>query len=497
MPPAPLPLPSWRFLSPSLAAAGPVLVRSDFNAPLEAGASAGAKVSNDARLQAAIPGLAEMAGRGLRLVLLSHLGRGEGGGAPSLAPVAERLRHLLHEAAPELRFSFVPDLTNEAAREAAAGLKAGEILLLENLRRDARETAPPGGGAEGAGRSEGGEEGEGGGQAGLAAALARMGAACINDAFSVSHRRHASVTELPRRLPCFAGPLLLAELRALERCLPGIGATGAGAGTEETEGAASAPASPSAPPPAPPLARGGLALVGGAKVSDKLPLLRSLAGRFEAVAPGGGLANTILAAEGARLGASKREEGMEEACRDLVSTFGRAGTRLLLPLDAKVQAGDGTARTIGRDALFHPGLGAEEAVLDAGPLTLKALGEEAGRAERIVWNGPFGRFETPPFDEGSLHAAALVAAAGQRGIATVAGGGETLAVVARAAEAGLCQMSDFSHLSLGGGAFLAWLEGRELPGLLALRQGPEAGGPEGPEPTRYGDWERKGRAIDF
>ncbi|MDA8004643.1 MAG: phosphoglycerate kinase [Alphaproteobacteria bacterium] len=425
-------LSSLRRVTPDDVGGRRVLTRVDFNAPL----GDGGEVRDVSRLRAAVPGLLEMADAGARLILISHLAPDDAG----LASVARAFGGLLPSGR---KFSFCADLLGDAAREAVRGLGDGEILLLENLRH---------------------HSGERGCDHEFVKALAGHGEIFVNDAFSVCHRAHGSVVGLPRRLTSFAGSLLARECAMLGEFVS--------PGAEVFEGS--------------------FALVGGAKISTKMPLLESLSRRFSVLAVGGGIANTLLAAGGARLGDSLVEADALDAARILLEVFGGDGARLMLPEDFVVRGRDGVTREVLRGEVEAEGLGDGEAIFDVGVRSIEAIGRVVGESGLCVWNGPFGFFEEEVFARGSCGVAGLLAGRGEE-CDVVVGGGETAAVVGLAGFGA----DDFSHLSMAGGAFLAWLEGVLPVGVRALMTAPEFGGPRGADPTRYGDWERAGRAVDF
>ena len=372
-----------------------VLLRADLNVPLRGG-----KVGDRTRIERTLPTIRELAGRGARVVILSHLGRPKGRPAPglSLRPVAEALAEAL--AAP---------VAFAAADPAAviAGLPAGGVALLENLRFDPGEEAN---------------------DPGYAARLAALGDAYVNDAFSAAHRAHASTEALARLLPAAAGRLMQRELEALEAAFDA---------------------------PERPLG----AIVGGAKVSTKLNLLGSLSARVDMLAIGGGMANTFLHAQGFEVGRSLCERGMAETARGILGAAERRGCEVVLPQDAVVapalEAGAAAAvATVDK-------VPAGAMILDIGPQSAAGLIDRLRRLRTLVWNGPLGAFEAPPFDRGTNEVAQ--AAAGMDGLLTVAGGGDTAAALAQAGVAG-----QFGYVSTAGGAFLEWLEGRVLPGVAAL-----------------------------
>jgi phosphoglycerate kinase len=380
-----------------------VLLRVDFNVPLRAGA-----VTDATRIERSLPTIEALASRGARVVLMSHLGRpkGERRAEFSLAPLARPLAERL----PGRRVAFAPDCIGAEAETVVAGLGAGEVALLENLRFHPGEEAN---------------------DADFAAALARLGDLYVNDAFAAAHRAHASVAALAGLLPAAAGRLMQAELDSL------------GAALEN---------------PARPL----VALVGGAKISTKLELLGNLLDRVDALVVGGAMANTFLHARGLDVADSLCERDMAAAARDLLARAAGAGRALVLPVDVVVAerlAGNVEAATVPVETV-PPG----RMILDVGPATAELICARLAESRTLVWNGPLGCFETPPFDAGTRRVAAEAAALTRAGkLFSVAGGGDTLAALAQAGAA-----EDFSYLSTAGGAFLEWLEGRTLPGVQAL-----------------------------
>ncbi len=372
-----------------------VLLRADLNVPLRGG-----KAGDRTRIERTLPTIRELAGQGARVVILSHLGRPKGRPAPglSLRPVAEALAEAL-----EAPVAFA------AADPAAviAGLPAGGVALLENLRFDPGEEAN---------------------DPGYAARLAALGDAYVNDAFSAAHRAHASTEALARLLPAAAGRLMQRELEALEAAFDA---------------------------PERPLG----AIVGGAKVSTKLNLLGSLSARVDMLAIGGGMANTFLHAQGFEVGRSLCERGMAETARRILGDAARCGCEVVLPQDAVVAPALEAGAAAAIVAVDKVPAGAM--ILDIGPQSAAGLIDRLRRLRTLVWNGPLGAFEAPPFDRGTNEVAQ--AAAGMDGLLTVAGGGDTAAALAQAGVAG-----QFGYVSTAGGAFLEWLEGRVLPGVAAL-----------------------------
>jgi phosphoglycerate kinase len=379
-----------------------VLVRVDFNTPMADG-----EVSDDTRLRAALPTIARLRDGGARVILMAHFDRPKGRRVESmsLTPVAAPLARLL--GAP---VAFADDCVGEAAASAVSALNDGEVLLLENLRFHPGEEAN---------------------DPAFARALAANGDLYVNDAFSAAHRAHASTEAIAHTLPAYAGEAMRAELKALNAAL----------------GDAARPV---------------LGVVGGSKVSSKLDLLRNLIGKLDQLAIGGGMANTFLAAQGWDVAASYCEHDLTDTARDIMDAAALKGCELLLPLDVVVAEGaaHGQAAHVRELGDIDPG----ERILDAGPMTVAHLNAAMDAAKTLVWNGPLGVFEIPPFDQATVKAARHAAALARAGrLIAVAGGGDTVAALKHA---GVAQ--DFTYVSTAGGAFLEWLEGRALPGVAAL-----------------------------
>lgn len=381
------------------------LVRLDLNVPLADGV-----VGDDTRIRRVLPGLEALCSAGARLIIMTHLGRPKGRQVPamSVAPVAGRLAALLGRPVP-----VVSDITGQQAVDAVAAMQDGDVLMLENLRFHAGEEANDGD---------------------FAAALAALGDIYVGDAFSCTHRAHASVEALPRMMQVVAaGRALGDELSALHRAL---------AAPERPLGA----------------------VVGGAKVSTKLSVLENLVKTVDVLVLGGGMANTFLLANGHDIGASLVEADMTETASDIARTANDHGCRLVLPHDfcvAKALASGVDTR------IAQTGdVGTDDMILDAGPESAAAAIAALSGCRTIVWNGPMGAFEFPPFDAATNALAQAVAAQSKNdGMMSVAGGGDTLAALANAGVS-----DDISYISTAGGAFLEWLEGRTLPGVEALRR---------------------------
>ena len=382
-----------------------VLVRADLNVPVEGG-----EVTDATRIERFATGMKPLLARGARLVILTHFGRPNPNERNPEFSV-DKLRPALAGAlGVPVRFSDV--CVGPSAVIHSDQLADGEAMLCENLRYNAGETKN---------------------DAGFAAELAKLGDIYVNDAFSCAHRAHASTEAIARLLPSAAGPLLVEELEAL------------GAALE-------APKSPA------------VAIVGGAKVSTKIAVLKNLVEKLDAVIIGGGMANTFLFASGAPMGKSLHEADQVETVAEIRKMAANANCRLVLPVDSAcaTEFKKGAERHVfAADAC--PG---DMMILDAGPMSLAEFEKVVAGAKTVLWNGPLGAFEIPPFDEATMALARFAAEATRNGTTvTVAGGGDTVAALNAAG------VSDqFTYVSSAGGAFLEWLEGKTLPGIAALLQ---------------------------
>jgi phosphoglycerate kinase len=380
-----------------------VLVRADLNVPLE-----GSRITDDGRIRASLPTIKTLAERGARVVVCSHLGRPKGAPAPglSLAPVAARLGELL--SAP---VAFATDTVGESARLAVAELRDGQAALLENLRFNPGETSK--------------DDAERGAFADQLAALAD---AYVGDGFGAVHRKHASVYDVPARLPHAAGQLVLAELAVLRRL------------TESPD-------------------RPYAVVLGGAKVSDKLAVIGNLLQSVDRLLIGGGMAYTFLKAQGHEVGDSLLEEDQVDTVRGLLTDAEKRGVDLALPVD--VLAATRFAADADYEIVPATAIPADRQGLDIGPATRELFAAKLDGARTVFWNGPMGVFEFPAFAAGTR---AVAEAISRVGGLTVVGGGDSAAAVR---QLGFPEDA-FSHISTGGGASLEYLEGKTLPGLAAL-----------------------------
>jgi len=376
-----------------------VLVREDLNVPMAEGA-----VTDDTRLRATVATVGELADKGAIVLILAHFGRPKGNPSPefSLSQVVRPYSDVLGR---EVRY-----VDWEGADDAVAMLEPGDIAVLENTRFfGGEETNDPA----------------------VVARFASLGDLYVNDAFSAAHRAHASTEGLAHVLPAFAGRAMEAELDALQKAL-------------------GAPEHPVA------------AVVGGAKVSSKLDVLRHLVTRVDHLIIGGGMANTFLAARGVDVGKSLCEHELAATCEQIMEAADEANCTVHLPYDvvvAKEFKPNPATRTIN----VHE-VAADEMILDVGPAAVESLGDVLKNCRTLVWNGPLGAFETPPFDTATVALARTAAALTEGGsLVSVAGGGDTVAALNHAGVA-----DAFTFVSTAGGAFLEWMEGKDLPGVAAL-----------------------------
>src|SRR6185312_15948909 len=380
-----------------------VLVRADLNVPIKDGV-----VTDATRIARQAPTIRELADKGAKVIILSHFDRPKGKvvSSMSLKPIVAPLAKAIGRSV-----AFAEDCVGDKAETAVKAMKDGDVLLLENTRFHA------------------GEEKN---DPDFTKEIAALGDIFVNDAFSAAHRAHATTAGLAYLLPSAAGRSMEQELTHLQKAL----------GDPER-----------------PL----MAVVGGAKVSTKIELLQNLVARVEVLVIGGAMANTFLAAEGIAIGKSLYEADHLETARKVIHMANESGAVVLLPTDvvvAKEFKIDAAHRTVPVDQIA-----ADEMVLDVGPASIQAFKNRLLNTKTLVWNGPFGAFETRPFDAGTVAAAQAVAEATKAGnLLSVAGGGDTVAALAHAGVE-----NDFSYVSTAGGAFLEWLEGKELPGVEALK----------------------------
>jgi phosphoglycerate kinase len=379
-----------------------VLVRVDLNVPMADG-----KVTDATRIERVGPTIAQLSGKGAKVILLAHFGRpkGEANAEFSLEPVAKATAEVLGRAV-----GFAGDCIGEKAAGAIAAMKDGDVLLLENTRF---------------------HKGEEKNDPDFVKALAENGDIYVNDAFSAAHRAHASTEGLAHILPAYAGRTMQAELEALEK---GLGN------------------------PVKPV----VAIVGGAKVSTKIDLLMNLVKKVDALVIGGGMANTFLAARGTEVGKSLAEHDLAKTAKQIMIEAAEAGCAVILPADGVVARefkANAPNETVAIDAVP-----ADAMILDAGAKSIEVINQWIDRAATLVWNGPLGAFEIEPFDRATVEAARHAAGRTREGrLVSVAGGGDTVAALNHAGVA-----DDFTYISTAGGAFLEWMEGKELPGVTAL-----------------------------
>jgi phosphoglycerate kinase len=381
------------------------LVRVDLNLPMQDGA-----VTDDTRVRAAAPTILELAGKGAKVLLLAHFGRpkGERVSTMSLSMVVDCLQSVLGK-----EVMFVPEIAGPVVAQSVGILRPGDIAVLENTRfwKGEEKNDPE-----------------------LVKAIAENGDFYVNDAFSAAHRAHASTEGLAHVLPAYAGRSMQAELEALEKALG---------------------------KPVKPVA----AVVGGAKVSSKLDVLKHLVTKVDHLIIGGGMANTFLAARGVDVGKSLCEHDLKATAEEILDNAEKAGCTVHLPYDVVVSKEFAANPASLRTCNVHE-VAADEMILDVGPQAVEALGDALKTCRTLVWNGPLGAFEMAPFDAATVALARTAAALTKEGsLVSVAGGGDTVAALNHAGVAG-----DFSYVSTAGGAFLEWMEGKELPGVVALEK---------------------------
>ena len=381
------------------------LVRVDLNLPMQDGS-----VTDNTRVRASAPTILELADKGAKVLLLAHFGRpkGERVSTQSLSMVVGAVQDVLGR-----EVMFVPEVTGDVVKQSIGILRPGDIAILENTRFWAGEEK---------------NDPE------LVKAIAANADFYVNDAFSAAHRAHATTEGLAHVLPAYAGRSMQAELEALENALGN---------------------------PVRPVA----AVVGGAKVSSKLDVLKHLVGKVDHLIIGGGMANTFLAARGVNVGKSLCEHDLAATAEEILETADKAGCTVHLPYEVVVSKEFAANPPSLRISNVHE-VAADEMILDVGPTSVEALGDVLKTCRTLVWNGPLGAFETEPFDAATVALARTAAALSREGsLVSVAGGGDTVAALNHAGVA-----DDFSYISTAGGAFLEWMEGRELPGVAALDQ---------------------------
>ena len=384
-----------------------VLLRADLNVPMNTDDDGNRHVTDDTRIRSVTPTIKALAEAGARVLVISHFGRPKGQHNPemSLEPLGQPLANLT-----QLPVSYIDDCIGEEVLEVIDAMEDGSVLLLENLRFYAEETDN---------------------DAEFAASLAQNADFYVNDAFSCCHRAHASTVGIANILPSAAGLALEKELLALE-------------------GALGNPVHPVA------------ALVGGAKVSTKLDILTNLVAKVDHLIIGGGMANTFLAAQGVDVGASLCEHDLADTAIGILENAAKSGCKIHLPTDvvlAKEFAANAENRTTGIDDV-----GSDEMILDVGPSSATSVALSLEKCKTLIWNGPMGVFEIEPFDAATVTVAKAAGALTKNGtLISVAGGGDTVAALNHAGVA-----DQFSHISTAGGAFLEWMEGKELPGVKVL-----------------------------
>src|SRR3954452_10532916 len=379
-----------------------ILLRADLNLPVKDG-----RITDRTRIDRLSPTISELADKGGRVIVCSHFDRPKGKRVPemSLEPMAEALAEALGK-----KVTFVDDCVGPEAEAAAAAMRDGDVILLENTRYHAGEEK---------------NDPE------LARGMAKLADVFVNDAFSAAHRAHASTEGVAHLVPAYAGRLMQAELEALDAAL----------------------GNPSRPV---------VAIVGGAKVSTKLDLIGNLSSKVDVLVIGGAMANTFLAAQGHPVGKSLQEAEMHDTARRILAQAESAKCRVVLPVDAVVATAfkpNPPTQSVSVDAVP-----ADAMILDVGPASTKILIDLLPSLKTLVWNGPLGAFETPPFDAATMALAKAVAEATQAGrLRSVAGGGDTVSALRHAGV-----IDKLSYVSSAGGAFLEWLEGKTLPGVAAL-----------------------------
>ena len=405
-----------------------VLLRADLNTPLD-----GAAITDDGRIRASLPTITKLLGRGARILVLAHLGRPSGAdyaersaGGPSLRPVAARLAELLGQDVP-----LAADVAGESAGAVAAGLADGEIAMAENVRFEPAETSKDDAARAGLARR----------LAALAGPDGRNGR-YVGDGFGALHRKHASVYDLPALLPHAAGDLVLSELGVLQRL------------TESP-------------------ARPYVVVLGGAKPSDKLAVISNLLGSADRLIIGGGMSYTFLKALGYEVGKSLLEEDMIPRVSEVLAEAGRRGVEVVLPVD--LVAATHYAPDAGHEVAPVTGFPADRESLDMGPATRTLFAEKLADAKTVFWNGPVGVFEFPAFSAGTRAVAEAISEVTASGLTVVGGGDSAAAVRVLGFPEGA-----FTHISTGGGASLEYLEGRQLPGLVALADGAAGAAASGP-----------------
>ena len=394
---------AFRTLDQAQLAGNTALLRVDFNVPMQDG-----RVGDDTRLRAALPTIQKLRNAGAKVVLMAHFDRPKGERVPSMSlkPVVESLERIIGTPV-----RFADDCVGPDAKAAIADTPAGGVVLLENLRF---------------------HKGEEKNDPDFAKGLAELGDLYVNDAFSAAHRAHASTEAIARLLPAYAGESMRRELDALDAAL----------------------GNPQRPV---------LGIVGGSKVSTKLDLLKNLVGKLDRLAIGGGMANTFLSAQGCDVGGSLCEKDLAQTAREILDEARAKGCEILLPVDVVVatEVKPGAAASV--RALRQ--ISADEKILDAGPKSVERLIAAMDASKTLIWNGPLGVFEIPPFDAATVAAARHAAELAKLGrVTAVAGGGDTVAALHHAGVAG-----DFTFVSTAGGAFLEWMEGKALPGVEALK----------------------------